>query len=303
MARTVFDKWADNEPAPEGASFLERALERALANLDIDATLTAAQRMAAKSALAAALTSEISAVLRRPRPPGPAASRAFPERPRGAKPGYFREPSLAIGRAEGKDGDGLDVRLTGGTATWLRVMPARDPGRVWTCAAIRAAMRKPGMAVRPIFADARGIGQVRAEDGFGIYATSPSATESSGVVFGFRTGEVWSVDTYVQDALSEQQPNRAIMTLQPQLTAAFESYVGLLERLGAPKPYRWVIGMDGLLGRSIALPQEEMAGLLRGDCVVNTVEVSGAYDGAQSIEAAIQPFFDDLYRACSTPVG
>jgi hypothetical protein len=205
------------------------------------------------------------------------------------------------------------VRLTGGTATWLRVMPRYDAGRAWTCTALRAAMlkaggrragaRRPEWAVLPIFADAQGIGQLKAADGFGIYAASPSATESSGVAFCFRSGEIWSVDTYVQDALGEQQPNRAILTLQPQLTAAFESYVDLLERLGAPKPYRWIIGMDGLLGRSIALPQGDMAGLLRGDCLLNTVEVEGDYDGAEPAEGAIQPFFDELYKACSTPVS
>jgi hypothetical protein len=86
------------------------------------------------------------------------------------------------------------------------------------------------------------------------------------------------------------------------LTAAFEAYVRLLERMGAPKPYRWIIGMDGLMGRSIELPAGEMAGL-RGDCLLNTVEVAGDYDGAEGFEAAIAPFFQALYQACSTPVG
>jgi len=313
-----------------GGTFLERALERALASLDVDRTLTEAEREAAKAALSAALACEIRDMLAGARSPGAAAralaaaqGRPFPRAPSGGKAGYFREPHEALGAAEGAGAGsaaGAVVRLSGGTATWLRLMPSADPGKTWTCAALRAAMRRGAKSppkspakspqeggVLPIFADARGAGELRAEDGFGIYAAAPGdvvgGIVSSGVVFAFRTGEVWAVDTYVQDALAEQQPNRAIRTLEPQLVAAFEAYGDLLARLGAPAPYRWEIGMDGLLGRSMSLDDAAFAGLLRGESVVNTVVTEGEWDGVQPAEDAIRPFFDDLLKACSTPVG
>lgn len=316
MAKTVFDKAAFEggqddagmERAPQGATFLERALDRALGRLDGDSSLSEVQRQAAKAALAAALAAEIRDVLGAAKP-GPAKAgppravppaRPFAARPGAGKPGYFREPSLAVGVSEA---DGREIHMTGGTATWLRVMPAWETGRTWTPAALKAAMRKPGSAVLPIFADAGGAAALSAPDGFGICAVSPGEAESSGVVFAFASGEVWALDTYVQDALSEQQPNPAILTFERQLTAAFEAYVGLLERLGAPGPYRWVVGMDGLAGRSMAMPEADMAGLVRGDCVLNTVEVAGEYEPGAPFETALQPFFDELCRACNTPVG
>lgn len=322
MAKTVLDKTVfdagqvvsgqTDEPAPQGATFLERALERALGRLDGDVSLSQAQRQAAKAALAAALAAEIRDVLggarstaRKPAPVRALApARPFAGQPGAGKPGYFRAPSQALGVCAA---DGGEVRLTGGTATWLRVMPAWETGRTWTCAALSAAMGKPGQKVLPIFAEPGRIGALGAPDGVGIYAASQGETESSGVVFAFRSGEIWSLDTYVQDALSEQQPNRAILTLEPQLTAAFESYVGLLQRMGAPGPYRWVVGMDGLAGRSMVMPPREdgadMAGLVRGDCLLNTVEVEGEYEAGAPFETALTPFFDELCRACSTPVG
>jgi len=311
MSKSLSEKVRPAEgPAPRGGTFLERALDRALVSLDVDITLSEAEREAAKAALSAALACEIRDMLAGARSPATAAralaaasARPFARARGAAKRGYFREPSQPLGVAEGGEAAGAEVRLTGGTATWLRLMPAADPGRTWTCAALRAAMRRPASRVLPIFGDARGTAELRAEDGFGVYAVSPSATESSGVVFAFRSGEVWSVDAYVQDALAEQQPNRAIRTLEPELTAAFSSYADLLERLGARGPYRWEIGMDGLLGRSMALDEGVMAGLLRGDCVVNCVATEGEWDGAEPIETAIAPFFQDLLRACSTPVG
>ena len=289
-----------------GATFLERALERALASLDRDVALSDIERDAAKAALAAALACEIRDVLTGTGSRAAAAqaltaamARPFPRAAGVARPGYFREPGAVVGVCA----DGAEVRLTGGTATWIRLMPAHDPGRTWTAAALKTAMRKPKPGVLPIFGDAKGSGEIAAADGFGVYACSPSATESSGVAFAFVTGEVWSLDTYVQDALSQQQPNRAIMPLQRELSSAFSAYVDLLERLGAPKPFHWIIGMDGLMGRSMALPDDELDGLLRGDCVVNTVVTEGVFDGTRSPEEAIEPFFEDLYRACSTPIG
>jgi hypothetical protein len=301
---------AGQTAAPRGGTFLERALERALASLDVDRSLSETEREAAKAALSAALACEIRDMLAGARTPATAAralaaaqGRPFARAPGAAKRGYFREPAEPVGVAEaGGPAAGQPVRLTGGTATWLRLAPAADPGRTWTCAALKAAMRRGGR-VLPIFGDARGTGELRAEDGFGIYAMTPGPTESSGVVFAFRTGEVWAVDTYVQDALAEQRPNRAIRTLAPQLVAAFEAYGELMVRLGVAGPWRWEIGMDGLLGRSMALEEETMAGLLRGESVVNTVVTEGEWDGAASPEEAIQPFFDDLLKACSTPVG
>jgi hypothetical protein len=310
MTTTVRQTAAAKAAPPRGGTFLERALERALASLDVDAALSEAEREAAKAALSAALACEIRDMLAGARTPGTAAralaaaqGRPFARAAGVAKRGYFRDPAEPLGFGEaGGAAQGEPVRLTGGTATWLRLAPAADPGKTWTCAALRAAMRRGGR-VLPIFGEAKGAGELRAEDGFGIYAMSPGATESSGVVFAFRTGEVWAVDTYVQDALSEQRPNRAIRTLAPQLTAAFESYGDLLVRLGAGGPYRWEIGMDGLLGRSMALDEGAMAGLLRGESVVNTVVTEGEWDGDAPAEEAIQPFFDDLLKACSTPVG
>jgi hypothetical protein len=314
VAKTVFDKAAfeAEEPAPQGATFLERALDRALGRLDGDASLSEALRQAAKAALAAALAAEIRDVLGAAKP-GPAKAgplravppaRPFAARPGAGKPGYFREPSLAVGISEAaqSEGGGREIHMTGGTATWLRVMPAWETGRTWTPAALKTAMKKPGSAVLPIFADAGGAAALSAPDGFGICAVSPGEAESSGVVFAFASGEVWALDTYVQDALSEQQPNPAILTFERQLTAAFEAYVGLLQRLGAPGPYRWVVGMDGLAGRSMAM-DSDVTGLVRGDCVLNTVEVAGEHEGGAPIETALQPFFDELCRACSTPVG
>jgi hypothetical protein len=305
MTRPLSETRAPGEAQTlQGGTFLERALERALLTLDGDASLTESERDAAKASLAAALACEIRDVLAGARSPGAAAralaaasARPFARAAGASKPGYFREPGAVIGL----DAGGAEVRLTGGTATWMRLIPGCDPGRTWTAAALKAALKKG--AVRPIFADARGLGELRAGDGSGVYAMSPSAAESSGVVFAFRSGEVWAVDTYVQDALGEQQPNRAILTLEPQLTAAFEAYVGLLDRLGAPGPYRWVIGMDGLMGRSMALEDGAMSGLLRGESVLNTVVSEGDWDGTCTAEEAIAPFFADLLQACSTPVG
>jgi hypothetical protein len=305
MSRSLSEKTRPAEgPAGQGGTFLERALERALLTLDGDASLGPSEREAAKAALAAALACEIRDVLAAARSPGAAAralaaasARPFARAAGATKAGYFREPGAVVGL----DSADAEVRLTGGTATWIRLMPGCDPGRTWTAAALKAALKKG--RVLPIFADARGAGELRAHDGAGVFTMSPTATQSSGVVFAFRSGEVWAVDTYVQDALSEQQPNRAILTLEPQLTAAFEAYVGLLDRLGAPGPYRWVIGMDGLMGRSMALEDGAMSGLLRGESVLNTVVTEGDWDGTCSVEEAIQPFFDDLLKACSTPVG
>src|SRR5260221_898082 len=132
VARTaVKTKPQDRPPMLEGWNLLERALERALASLDTDASLTDIERAAAKTALAAALASELrDAVLRVPPQAepqaemfsfAPAAVRASPvSRDR---PGYFRPPAEAIGLCGGGYGvkDCAEASPTGGHAAWLRV--------------------------------------------------------------------------------------------------------------------------------------------------------------------------------------
>ena len=68
MAKTLLDRWQDDEAKPHGGTFLERGLERALGRLAGDAALPEDARQAAKAALAAALTAEIREVLGANRP-------------------------------------------------------------------------------------------------------------------------------------------------------------------------------------------------------------------------------------------
>jgi hypothetical protein len=119
-------------------------------------------------------------------------------------PGKFRESGAPLGQSSAtlllQAAASKDIFLGPGPATWLRLFPINDPGRIWTFNELKAAATSGGM-LQPTYARGTNLDFIQAEDGFGVYVPLGStSSETPMIVFAFETGEVWSTDTYLVGA-------------------------------------------------------------------------------------------------------
>ena len=193
-----------------------------------------------------------------------------------------------------------EIFLSEGAAMWLRVMPALDPGRLWSATELRGAARSGGRhLLMPFFnASAR---YLRAEDGYGVFSYDGDfngKARTGSVAYAFETGEVWSIDT---SNLSVGQDKLYLETIVKSFAAALEDYGGFLQRLGLDPPFQWIAGLSGIKNRRLAVvPPPGQIDIHPGpECLADPIIQPGIYEAGQQAKTALQPFFDLICRKCS----
>lgn len=257
------------------------------------------ERTAARNKLAAsmklAITSILSAQqLRLDAPKAPPV--AFQARTPLDGFGKFRSKGEPLGVSDSFMAKSQDVHDVGGPAHWLRVMPENNQGKELSISEIKRQAFM-GSVLVPISATSSGhinLAQVRAEDGIGLYASLyENRLTTQWVVFVFKTGEIWSYDSYMIDAAGEQEP-KSIFLNRNDLARNLHDYAERLVKLGVDQPLRWEIGLERIKGRTIYLPDDRY-GRPRGHCVADQVVAGGTYFLDDDAEASIEPFFVKLY--------
>ena len=240
----------------------------------------------------------------RPKPPQPL---PFPAAESKDGPGRFRAKGKAIGIVHNlpffTTASGQDVHLADGAAMWLRVMPTADIGRTWPVTELE---RLAG--TNPLFLALcrtyQSFHHVRGEDGFGLFATiNDTPGTANCLAYAFRTGEVWSIDSRLLDAI----PERGIPSVDIQriFADALENAIAFMSRLGIDPPYRWIAGMTEMRGRKLFVPAPpgQMSAFPgpQGTCLKDDVVVDGTYRPDQTARQALQPFFTEVFDACGVP--
>jgi len=193
------------------------------------------------------------------------------------------------------------VRVEDGPVVWLRVMPTAQTDRNLSVSEIR----QHAMSLPPL---ATGTGQsyVRSHEGFGVYVpindnSKDGDVRTPAVVFAFTTGEVWAVDTYFLGAWGSNGRN-AIPMIEEKFRQRLRDYAAFLTKIGISPPFRWIAGMEGLLGRGIIVPPPpgQMAAWIgpRGKCQIDIVAHEGVYTPGESVGRALKPFFERLFDSC-----
>jgi hypothetical protein len=180
------------------------------------------------------------------------------------------------------------IYLDEGPVLWLRVLPDASQERQWLVTDIEAIGSGPAISVGPL-GDWRGIGHMRAEDGWGKYAhTSNDRTPSAVMIF--TSGEIWAVDTYVLSI--EHRGERVVFPLENVLNPALESYAITLEKLGVKPPFRWIAGVEDIGGRMLALN-----GHTRGPALGKSIVAEGRFSPGDLGRKVLRPFSEKFYDA------
>jgi hypothetical protein len=207
--------------------------------------------------------------------------------------GRFREKGEPIGITEGRMfRPPIDVNLTAGPATWLRVAPLSDLGRVYSIAELRRAMDN-GMLM-PLYHGPGGYGWASAHDGIGVYWATSEATTSN-VVFVFKTGEVWTINS---NYVNETAERNMLPLWEKDFNSALARYATYLQKLGIERPFQWIAGLEGIKGRGIYMPHWRGNQVPAGRAMLDVVEVNGTYMPDEESSAALESFYARAYEVC-----
>jgi hypothetical protein len=216
-------------------------------------------------------------------------------------PARFRGRGEAIGiRFDGIPfgmGSEAPVFLADGPTMWLRRMPSFTLDKRWAIHELRKNALSGSFDLRPI-SEGTTIYGIRAEDGFGVCAPYPQdSTQATSVVFAFESGELWSMDT---DQLKFQSQ---IPFIEEIFVSRFRSYAQFLVNLGIKPPYRWVCGMTGVKGYRLTVPTPNgyINQMVNPKCLSETIKKEGVFDGKESVQSSLLPFFDEIFNRCGIP--
>jgi len=219
-------------------------------------------------------------------------------------PARFREPGESLGFEDEsfRDTD-REVFLKPGSAMWLRLMPSTDIGRTWAVRELKAAAHGSSLLM-PILHGA-GYSPLRSSDGAGMFqadgdqSINGNRRETGSVAFAFKTGEVWSIDTY----LLNYKSNWIYQSdLEKAFCEALERYSEFLTKLGIEFPYHWKAGAVGLKGRNLGFPPPPDKSWMFPEkgpiCATDLIEAEGTIEFEQRASTALLPFFKQIFEEC-----
>ena len=98
------------------------------------------------------------------------------------------------------------------------------------------------------------VGFVRDADGFGVFGMMGDRATTTAVSFAFDTGEIWSVNSYIINAMKPTTgpgPRPGMLCPEDRFKYAMHCFRVLLARLELRPPLRWIAGMEGIKGTGL----------------------------------------------------
>jgi hypothetical protein len=257
------------------------------------------QIKAVRAKLAKTLAEALRDILKIPKTP-PAPPRLFAARLSGESPGRLRPAGhpLAYSDESFFGGSPRPISLAAGSVSWVRLMPRLAVAQTWSFTELKAAATNNFFLIP--YGMGRGgadIGWLRDNDGFGTRVmVSEPKDEALWASFIFETGEIWGVDAFTMGA-----SNGYIFIDQPGMVEALTRYRQLLQRLGIAGPYKWIAGLEGVKGRSIAPANAASTFAPRGAALADVIVDGGELLADQDPAAAVRSFVARAYDRCGLP--
>jgi hypothetical protein len=207
-------------------------------------------------------------------------------------PARFRKRNEPIGVIEGPSGisSSREIGLAAGPAMWLRVMPEEKQVREWGISELRKSLQAGAGVLRPL-GNFSSWSYVRAPNGFGYMPSMQNESDLvPAVILAFKTGELWSIYTGPLSSAHNDIPN-----IEPMFVECFMRCIQFL-RIGLKieAPYRWISGIDGLMGKKlwkVDPPGKTYMESRTGPCLQGTVTERGVLQNGEKSQLALKPFF------------
>jgi hypothetical protein len=232
----------------------------------------------------------------------------FPRKSSFEDPSQFRSEGEVVGqfwndlpKGMGREGS---VYADAGPSLWIRLMPEHSIDRNFSAPELKkAAFYGPrGIMLTPLeFHDSRSLHNLIEEDGIGLatawVADLPVQTPPTAhaVAWIFSTGEIWSWQ-HLQDG-------QVIRFFEKKMADHLDQYAIVLSTLGILRPYKWIAGLSQAKGFTLEPVEIDGRPARVGrpyECLSNLIELEGALQEGDNGHEALLPFFEEVYRRCST---
>jgi len=180
-------------------------------------------------------------------------------------------------------------------------MPNFDPGRTWQVSELRK-LAASGPTLLPLNRRFNSYDWVRGYDGFGLYPAWGSGEATPGLVYVFKTGEIWSIDAFAIRQAGNNNGPEGFALIEELFTQALDQYSEFLAKLGCLPPFRWIAGVSGVKGAGLWVPTQPgyvpLQSRPRGTCMLDVLMKEGTHTPETQALVSLQPFFLSVYESC-----
>jgi hypothetical protein len=294
---------AFGEPTPESMPFDMRHLRNpisfhCLPDADEDTRRTARENLSKQ------LESAIRAILenRSSQDVQPAKAEPFAYQKPLKGQGRFRTEGEALGLSANYFKQDHKIYLSENPAIWLRVMPKFDQGKTFSITELKKAIQGSVSVLQPLNQSWGTLSFLVGHDGYGVYPPNGEVSDPvDGVLYLFKTGEIWSTDTY-WSTMKDENNNKFILLNEKNFRNSLKTYSETLNKLGINPPYKWIAGIEGVYNRGILMMSRSgyysSDSRVRGSFMLQSIVEEGIYIPPQNPADALKPFFDRVYECC-----
>jgi hypothetical protein len=212
--------------------------------------------------------------------------------------GRYRTKGQPLGKTQSimpfDMGPSNSITLRSGPLAWVRLLPTEPPGEEVTFKALEDAAGNVTLARLPTLrghADYRFTGP----DGIGRYL-SLTPGEAYSATFLFRCAEIWSVDAYI--CLDTPKKFVALSEMRKRIPDMLLKFGQALTALNIPAPYRWIIGLEGVEGYSLAFDRKAQSYFQYPPLMTDSVLAEGFYTPGDDLLKIVDTFSQKAFAEC-----
>jgi hypothetical protein len=183
------------------------------------------------------------------------------------------------------------------------VWPEFDSGRRFSPIELKKIATQGGFPLVQLIDGYSNLGFVRGADGFGVFAATGDRSTTTAVSFAFDTGEIWSLDTYIVNAIKQHAGvggRLGMPYFEDRFKYAAHMFRMMLSRLGVNPPLRWIAGIEGIKNVGLYFPaptgQYFPVPAPHGKSLVDIVWDTGIIKEDDTPASGLHPFFKKMFN-------
>lgn len=133
------------------------------------------------------------------------------------------------------------------------------------------------------------IGFLEAHDGCGFWSIFRDCKETYSICYIFQDWEIWLINAWLARISNYFELD------ENAFSTALERCALFLDKAGCARPYRWIVGLEGIENRQLVILGRNKAS---GSCVADCIQDEGVYQRDDKAAELLQAFFGKVFDYC-----